>query len=156
MPSTSEKKKPQVSTSWVPGFSQSGASPPLGPPAYSKHDRLTQRYQKILKGLHWGRIVLAVLILGVSAATLGCSASALHQYATSKQRSQWMLPLWPKSIDLRPTQAILAFGVIMTTFSIIYIVLAFISIVSFDKYLFSHLTKLLIISSSHAKLESSI
>lgn len=35
-----------------------------------------------------------------------------------------MLPLWPSSVDLRPTRALIACGVLVTVFSLIYILAA--------------------------------
>lgn len=125
-----EKQHPQTIVQPSPEFSQYGHSPSIPPPAYTTDDLLAAKYRKISNWTLFARTVLAFLTLCISAAVIGCSADSLREYSSSKSQAERMLPLWPMRVDLRPTHAVLACGIIMMVFSLTYLVLAFIPMVS--------------------------
>ena len=130
-----EKKHAQTIVHSSPDFSQYGHSPSISPPAYTTDDLLAAKYRKISRWTLFVRTVLALLTFCLSAAVIGCSADSLQEYSSSQSQPEWMLPLWPMAVDLRPTHAVLACGIIMMVSSLGYLVLAFIPMVSDVLYL---------------------
>lgn len=124
-----EKQQPQTTVYPSPGLSQYGHSPSMPPPAYTTDDLLAARYHKIARWTQFARTVLTLITVCLSVVVVGCSADSLREYSSSQSQSEWLLPLWPMTMDLRPTRAVLACGVIMTVFSLGYLVLAFVPMV---------------------------
>lgn len=125
-----EKQHPQTSVQSSPDFSQYGQSPSISPPAYTTDDLLAAKYHKISRWTLLARTMIAVLTFCLSVAVIGCSADSLQEFSSSQSQLELMPPLWPMVVDLRPTHAVLACGIIMLVFSLVYLVLAFIPIVS--------------------------
>ena len=71
------------------------------------------------------RIVITTITFATSVAITACAGVALRAYSDSHVQPEWLLPLWPLAVDLRPTHAILACGVIVTVLSLIYLIVAF-------------------------------
>ncbi|KAL8785598.1 MAG: hypothetical protein Q9213_003252 [Squamulea squamosa] len=103
---------------------QSSRGPSQAPPAYSPDDVLATRNQLHVKVLHWMRIATASITFLVSIVIIACSATALRTYDNTRYHAEWILPLWPSMVDLRPTHALLACGVILTVASLLYIGIA--------------------------------
>ena len=129
MTTSPEKQRSQTTVHSSPNFSQYGHSPTIAPPAYTTDDLLAAKYKKVSKWTKITRVTIAFISLCISVAVLGCSADSLQQYSSSETEQVWLLPLWPTSVDLRPTHTILACGIIITVFSLAYLVLAFLPMV---------------------------
>jgi len=113
-----------------PTFSQLGRSPSIGgPPAYTTDDLLAARNQKYAKWVNLLRIGIAAITLGASIAVIACVASSLKEYSASHLEPEWLLPLWPLIVDLRPAHAVLGCGIIIAAFSLVYLAAAFIPMV---------------------------
>ncbi|KAL8685311.1 MAG: hypothetical protein Q9224_005866 [Gallowayella concinna] len=119
-----ENKRPRFSAFRFASFSSVSRRPSQAPPAYSPDDTLATRNQLHVKVLHWMRIAIASITFLVSIVILACSASALRTYTNTRYHAEWILPLWPSTVDLRPTHALLASGVILAVASIFYLVAA--------------------------------
>ena len=116
-----------------PSFSQLGRSPSIGGPlAYTTDDLLAARNQKYAKGIHILRIALTALTLGASIAVIACEASSLQEFSASNLEPEWLLPLWPLNVDLRPAHAVLGCGVTIAVLTLIYLVAAFVPMVGPD------------------------
>ncbi|KAI4265690.1 MAG: hypothetical protein L6R38_009238 [Xanthoria sp. 2 TBL-2021] len=118
-----ESKRPHLSVFRFASF-QSSRRPSQAPPAYSPDDVLATQKQLHVKVLHWLRIAIASITFLVSIVIIACSATALRTYTNTRYNVEWILPLWPSTVDLRPTHALLACGVIVAVASIFYIVVA--------------------------------
>ncbi|KAL8817775.1 MAG: hypothetical protein Q9191_008080 [Dirinaria sp. TL-2023a] len=123
-PPTSAAQTPKRPHLSVFQLSSYRGEPSSEPPAYSPHDVLAARYRRLAGHLHWARLAVSFITLIAGVVVVGCAASALHSYSSTQLDPQFMLPLWPSSIDLRPTRAIIACGALVTIFSLIYILAA--------------------------------
>lgn len=121
-----EKKRSQVDTR---ASSDDGKGPTFDPPPFVNNDFLTVRYQSIAKKVHSVRIVLFGIVLIASVAVIGFSGSSLRKYGDVGSQADWVVPLWPRNIDLRPSHAILACGIITAVFSLTYLIASFIPLV---------------------------
>ncbi|KAL8946063.1 MAG: hypothetical protein Q9222_007488, partial [Ikaeria aurantiellina] len=120
-----ESKRPHLSVFRFASFQSASRRPSQAPPAYSQDDLLAERNQLHAKVLHWMRIAIASITLLVSIAIIACSASAWRTYSNTRYGSaEWILPLWPSVVDLRPTHALLACGIILTVLNLFYLVSA--------------------------------
>ncbi|KAL9002700.1 MAG: hypothetical protein Q9188_004381 [Gyalolechia gomerana] len=119
-----QSKRPHLSVFRFTSFQSTRRTPSQTPPAYSPNDVLASEYQSRAKLLHWLRIATSVVTLLASIITIACTARALQTYNTTRDNADWVLPLWPASVDLRPTHSMLACGVIIAVMSIFYIVAA--------------------------------
>lgn len=119
-----QSKRPHLSVFRFTSFQSTRRTPSQTPPAYSPNDVLASEYQSRAKLLHWLRIATSVVTLIASIITIACTARALQTYNTTRDNADWVLPLWPASVDLRPTHSMLACGVIIAVMSIFYIVAA--------------------------------
>ncbi|KAK4692325.1 hypothetical protein P7C71_g4852, partial [Lecanoromycetidae sp. Uapishka_2] len=110
-----------------PTFSQLGRSPSIGgPPAYTTGDLLAARNQKYAKVIHLLRIAMAAVTLGASVTVIACEVSSLKEFSASHLEPEWLLPLWPLNVDLRPAHAVLGCGIVIAAFSLIYLAAALI------------------------------
>ena len=123
------QQKPQMNVHTSP-LSDYGKSPSLGPPSYTTDDLANAKYSKYSRGLEWTRITLNVIILAVSVAVTACAGVSLRAYSKSHVQPEWLLPLWPLHVDLRPAHALLGCGITITVLSLIYLVAAFSPLVS--------------------------
>ncbi|KAI4186105.1 MAG: hypothetical protein L6R41_003677 [Letrouitia leprolyta] len=116
-----ESKRPHLSVFRFTSFQSTRRTPSQTPPAYSPNDVLASRNQSRAKLVHWLRIATSAVTLLASIIIIGCTAKALQTYNLTRDNADWVLPLWPASVDLRPTHALLACGVIITVSSLFYI-----------------------------------
>lgn len=109
---------------------QHGQTPP---PAYSiqTEDMLAAKYQRWSKFLNVIRIATAAITLIVSVPIVGTTGNSLKAYQSTNLGGKMYLPLWPTTVDLRPTHSILACGVVITTWSLIYLIVSFFPSVRF-------------------------
>ncbi|KAI4247237.1 MAG: hypothetical protein L6R40_001580 [Gallowayella cf. fulva] len=119
-----ESKRPHLSVFRFASFQSASRRPSQAPPAYSPNDVLATKNQLHVKILHWLRIAIASITFIISVVILACSASALRTYTGTRYHAEWVLPLWPSVVDLRPTHALLACGIILSVTSIFYLVVA--------------------------------
>lgn len=120
-------KKPHLS---IISLSSMRRTPSNEPPAYSPRDVLADRYQRWAGWLHWARVAIAFITLVAGATITACIGSALRSYDSTQLDSQFMLPLWPSTVNLKPSHATLACGIIITIFSLVYLFAAFLPTVS--------------------------
>lgn len=116
-------KKPHLSIFRFSSFRQTAS---FEPPPYSPNDIYAERNQKFAGYLHWARIALSAITFIAGVVIIGCIGSSLRSYSSTRLDSQYLLPLWPSSVDLRPTHTTLACGVVVTSFSLIYLIAAFV------------------------------
>ncbi|KAL8719423.1 MAG: hypothetical protein Q9225_003566 [Loekoesia sp. 1 TL-2023] len=119
-----ESKRPHLSVFRFASFQSASRIPSSTPPAYTPDDVLASRNQLHAKILHWMRIAISLITLLASIIIIAFSARALQTYTSTRDHAEWVLPLWPASVDLRPTHSILACGVILAVTSIAYVVVA--------------------------------
>lgn len=118
------RNKPHLSAHRLPSFASCRRSPSQEPPAYTTDDILAYQHQKHSKLVSWLRIALSVITLAVSVAIIACSGSSLRAYSGSDLAGEWWLPIWPLSVDLRPTHAVLGCGIVLLIASLIYLAAA--------------------------------
>ncbi|CAF9928814.1 MAG: hypothetical protein HETSPECPRED_006939 [Heterodermia speciosa] len=116
-------KRPHLSIFNFSSFRQTAS---VEPPPYSPNDVFAERNQRLAGILHWARVILSVITLIAGAIVIGCAASSLRSYSSTHLNSQYFLPLWPTSVDLRPTHAMLACGVTISSFSLVYLISVFV------------------------------
>ena len=102
-------------------FSSSRRDTSLDPPAYTTDDILAAKYRKHSKYWQWIRVGIAAVTLAISISIIACAASSLRGYSDTHLGSEWLLPLWPLSVDLRPTHAVLACGIVVAIADILYL-----------------------------------
>ena len=123
------QQKPKMTSNTSPTFSTLGRSPSIGPPAYTTDDLQAARNQKQARRLHLIRITIAAITLGTSIAVISCTAVSLRAYSDSHLGPEWLLPLWPLHVDLRPSHTVLGCGITIAAFSLVYLAVAFIPLV---------------------------
>ena len=106
-------------------YSNFGRSPSFDPPSFTTDDLSVARYTKQSRMLEWLRIILSTITLATSIAITACAGVTLRAYSDSHVQPEWLLPLWPLAVDLRPTHAILACGVVIAVLSLVYLIVAF-------------------------------
>lgn len=108
-------------------FPSSSSQHGQSPPAYSTstEDILAAKYQRWSKLLNAIRIATAVITLIISVPIVGTTGNSLKAYQSTNLGGKLYLPLWPAHVDLRPTHSILACGVVVTTWSLIYLIASF-------------------------------
>lgn len=119
-----ESKRPRLSVFRFASFQSTSRTPSQTPPAYSPEDTLATRNYLHAKVLHWMRITISAITLLASVIIIACSARSLRTYTSTQDHGAWVLPLWPASVDLRPTHAVLACGIILAVASIFYLIAA--------------------------------
>lgn len=87
-------------------------------------------YLKRTRILHCLRVGIAVTLLVVAVAVIGCEAVPLQHYRKTSPMSHAWLTLWPVNFDLRPTTALLACGCVIAFQVSIYLSAALIPSVS--------------------------
>ena len=118
------RNKSRQSAHRLPSFASSRQPPSQEPPAYTTDDILAYKHQKYSKLVSWLRIALSLITLAISVAIVACSGSSLRAYSGSGFAGEWWLPIWPLSVDLRPTHAVLACGIVLLSASLIYLTAA--------------------------------
>lgn len=113
------------------------ASPPLTSFLNDRHSASSAQEEAWLRSafyLRLARLVLAILILALSAAALGVSGATLRAYHATKLGGNgggaWQLHLWPVDLDLKPTYGTLVPAAIIAMTSITYIAVAVVPSVS--------------------------
>ncbi|KAL8711234.1 MAG: hypothetical protein Q9220_004379 [cf. Caloplaca sp. 1 TL-2023] len=120
-----ESKRPHLSVFRFASFQSASRRPSQAPPAYSPDDVLAERNHLHAKILRWMRVAIASITILISIAVIACSATALRTYTDTRYGSaEWILPLWPSVVDLRPTHAILACGIVLTILNLFHLVAA--------------------------------
>lgn len=125
-PPTHEHPAHQSHSRRFPSFSSSSQHG-QSPPAYSTstEDILAAKYQRWSKLLNAIRIATAVITLIISVPIVGTTGNSLKAFQSTNLGAKLYLPLWPAYVDLRPTHSILACGVVVTTWSLIYLIASF-------------------------------
>ncbi|CAF9918675.1 hypothetical protein IMSHALPRED_004373 [Imshaugia aleurites] len=121
---SSADRKAQMTSNTSPTFSTLGRSPSIGPPAYTTDDLLAARYQKFSKWVHLMRVAIAAITLVASIAVIACVGASLRAYSNSRLEPEWILPLWPLHVDLRPSHAVLGCGIAVALLSLAYLAVA--------------------------------
>ena len=120
-----QEQKPKMSSNASPTFSSLDRSPSIIPPAYTTDDLLAARNQKFSRWVYLFRIAIAATTLVASIAIIACAAVALHAYSDSHSNGDWLLPLWPLNVDLRPTHTVLGCGITIAVLSLGYLIVSF-------------------------------
>jgi len=123
-------------------FSSSRRDTSVEPPAYTTDDILAAKYRKLSKYWQWMRVGITAVTLAISIAIIACAASSLRGYSNTHLGSEWLLPLWPLSVDLRPTHAVLACGIVVAVADILYLAPALFPSVGYPQSLKFTLTNL--------------
>lgn len=125
-PPTHEHPAHQSHSRRFPSFSSSSQHG-QSPPAYSTktEDILSAKYQRWSKLLNAIRIATAAIMLIIAVPIIGTTGNSLKAYQSTNLGGKMYLPLWPANVDLRPTHSILACGVVVTTWSLIYLIASF-------------------------------
>ena len=126
---SSADRKPQMTSTTSPTFSTLGRSPSIGPPAYTTDDLLAAKYQKLSRWVHLTRVGIAAITFIASIAVIACAGASLRAYSDSRLEPEWILPLWPLKVDLRPSHAILGCGIVVAVLSLGYLAFAFVPMV---------------------------
>lgn len=126
---SSTDRKPQMTSGASPTFSTLGRSPSIGPPAYTTDDLLAAKYQKVSRWVYLMRVAIAAITLIASIAVIACVGASLRAYSNSRLEPEWILPLWPLDVDLRPSHAILGCGITVALLSLGYLAVAFVPMV---------------------------
>ncbi|OJJ63761.1 hypothetical protein ASPSYDRAFT_138532 [Aspergillus sydowii CBS 593.65] len=74
--------------------------------------------------LHWVRLGLSFLALGISVSIIACEVVPYRHYRHTSSFESVGLYLWPLNLDLRPTIAILACGCVIAFLSVVFIIVA--------------------------------
>ena len=117
-------RKPQMTSTTSPTFSSLGRSPSIGPPAYTTDDLLAAKYQKFSRWVQFMRVAIAASTLIVAVAIIACVGASLRAYSNSRLEPEWILPLWPLNVDLRPSHAVLGCGITVALLSLAYLAVA--------------------------------
>lgn len=123
-PPTSAEQSPKRPHLSVFSLSSFRRTPTCEPPAYSPHDVLADRYQRFAGHLYWARVAVSFITLVAGIVITVCAGSALSSFSSTQLDPQYMVPLWPVTVDLRPTHAMLACGILITVFSLTYVLAA--------------------------------
>ena len=123
------QKRPQMMTRSTPS-SGYGRSPSPYPPSYTTDDLANAKYSRYARAVEWLRIFLSIITLAISVAVTACAGDALRAYSKSRVQPEWLLPLWPQNVDLRPTRAMLGCGIAIVFLSLVYLAAAFAPLVS--------------------------
>ncbi|MCJ1269814.1 hypothetical protein MMC22_009707 [Lobaria immixta] len=70
------------------------------------------------------RVATSLITLALSIAIIACADNSLRAYTSTNFGGEWFLPLWPAKVDLRPTHAVLACGVVILVSSVAYLAAA--------------------------------
>ena len=124
-----QEQKPKMHSSASPTFSSLGRSPSIGPPAYTTDDLLAARNRKYSRWVYLLRIAIAAATLVISIAVIACVGASLHAYSESHSNGDWLLPLWPTHVDLRPSHTVLGCGITVAILSITYLAASFVPMV---------------------------
>ncbi len=119
------QQKPKFVSSGSPTFSAMGRSPSIVPPAYTTDDLLAARNQKFSRWVYLIRLGITAITLATSIAAIACAGVALRHYSNSHLGAEWLLPLWPLNVDLRPTHSVLGCGITVAVLSLVYLAAAF-------------------------------
>ncbi|KAL9134191.1 MAG: hypothetical protein Q9175_004626 [Cornicularia normoerica] len=122
---SSADRKPQMTSNSSPTFSTLGRSPSIRPPAYTTDDLLAAKYQNFSRWVHLMRVAIAAITFIDSVAIVACVGASLRAYSDSRLEPEWILPLWPLNVDLRPSHAILGCGIAVAVLSLAYLAVAF-------------------------------
>lgn len=74
---------------------------------------------RLCRIVEMSRVVLTAVALVAGIAILGLSADALKVYNATHVSPEYLLPLWPDNVDLRPTNALVAAGSIAVAVNVV-------------------------------------
>lgn len=120
-----QQRKPKFDSSDSPTFSTLGRSPSIVPPAYTTDDLLAARNQKLSRWVYLTRLGITAITLAASITVIACAGASLRHYSNSHLAAEWLLPLWPLNVDLRPTHTVLGCGITVAILSLVYLAAAF-------------------------------
>lgn len=69
---------------------------------------------RIISAVHNVRVSMTLLMLVVGIVILGLAANILSVYRATHLPADFFLPIWPENLDLRPINALVAGGTIIT------------------------------------------
>ena len=110
----------------------SSGSSTTGSNAYSS-DLEESEFLRRNRLIHWGRLILSLLITVVAIATIASEAVPFRHYMTTADWAKAGLALWPQNLDLRPTITALSCGCVAAFINLIYIAAALLPSVSFRR-----------------------
>ncbi|KAL3486815.1 hypothetical protein BJX62DRAFT_15276 [Aspergillus germanicus] len=87
-------------------------------------DQEESSFLKRIRALHWVRLGLAFLALGISISIIACEVVPYRHYRSTSAYESVGLYLWPLNFDLRPTIALLACGCVIAFLSLFFIIVA--------------------------------
>ncbi|KAN0070209.1 hypothetical protein V8E54_011790 [Elaphomyces granulatus] len=99
------------------------SSPSSSNPSYAS-DEQESTYLTRTRILHQIRLGIAVLILAVATAVVGCEGAPLYHYNQTASFERLWLTLWPLNLDVRQTNALLACGSVIAFQALVYIIVA--------------------------------
>lgn len=99
------------------------SSPSSSNPSYAS-DEQESTYLTRTRILHQIRLGIAILILAVATAVVGCEGAPLYHYNQTASFERLWLTLWPLNLDVRQTNAILACGSVIAFQALVYIIVA--------------------------------
>ncbi|KAL8864633.1 MAG: hypothetical protein Q9174_007279, partial [Haloplaca sp. 1 TL-2023] len=98
-------------------------NPSRNPPAYTTDDAVAGRNTTHAKVLRWLRIALSIITFLLAIIIISFSGNVLRTYSNNRNNEvEWILPLWPATVDLRPTHALLGGATVLAVFSILNLV----------------------------------
>lgn len=119
------QQKPRFVSSGSPTFSTLGRSPSISPPAYTTDDILAARNSKYSRWVYMLRLGITATTLAASIVVTALAGVSLRNYTDSHLGAEWLLPLWPSRVDLRPTHTLLGCGITILVLSLAYLAAAF-------------------------------
>lgn len=125
-----QQQKPKFMSTASPTFSTYGRSPSIVPPAYTTDDLVAASNSKFSRWVYLLRLGITATTLTASIAAIACAGVSLRYYTDSNLEPEWLLPLWPQTVDLRPTRTLLACGIMVLVLSLVYLATAFAPMVS--------------------------
>ena len=102
-------------------FSSSRQDTSLEPSASTTDDILAAKHRRYSQYWQWMRVGISTATLAISIAVVVCAGNSLRGYSDTHFGSEWLLPLWPLSVDLRPTHAVLACGIVIVLTDLLYL-----------------------------------
>ncbi len=128
-PSASPPPPPRHSASTAHSHSDTFQLNPVSPS--SNEDESGHATARRIRVLNFGRLALTVLSIAVAAAVVGCEAHGLNVYNLTRLNDGFFLPpLWPRGLDLRPTQGMVVGGAVAALAGLVYVLVGVVPVVS--------------------------
>ncbi|KAL8949515.1 MAG: hypothetical protein Q9183_007596, partial [Haloplaca sp. 2 TL-2023] len=119
-----QSKRPHLSVFRFSSSLSTTRNPTRNPPAYPTDDAAAAGPNTThAKVLRWLRIALATVTFLLAIIIVSFSGNVVRTYSNNRNNEvEWILPLWPTSVDLRPTHALLGGAIVLAVFSILNLV----------------------------------